>query len=569
MLSVTQRISMVSQPRGGYINPKTMHFEQFRDGIKLYDIPFEYKSIQGLAVDYYTRYLTGTKIEDAFKVSLYGAKIMGETEKARELLNGIPYNRKQAIINVCKLVGYDVAYRKGKEFFKPIEQIVPSEELIHNVIVMVKRSLDFFKEYGPVYKSGFYCVGKNGGVISSGDGDYLTEDAIWDFKASENEPNSENTLQILMYYLLGYNSIFPWFKNIKKIGIYNPLLNNMYAINISDISDEVMNNVCRDVIGYDISENFQAWKNASGVNSKVIEEITERFPQYVPVRFSPDKFEDGIYENISLSDYWDYYMGITYPRIRPKFQTLKSITLYKKNGYMMFIATTDKNDLRIMHGGRLYKLKYPLEFYYEYMDVYAKRVLEIFSKYWQRLYGISEQLKSIEPDMQTVKKVCYPKYIQNGEIPFDWYCKYLCGNFSGKVHGCIVDIDYKNHIFVNPYDGSLTPYNAFSVKEKYVYKDITTLIKTERPEMLKGFKQMAKNNGLLFSNNNKLIENSESVLKVNKDDDISEKEKTCELVADTEIYKISGKIKALQYIYDNKLIVAWYDNLLKSNGIEE
>lgn len=145
MLSVTQRISMVTQPRGGYINPKTMHFEQFRDGIKLYDIPFEYKSIQGLAVDYYTRYLTGTKIEDAFKVSLYGAKIMGEAEKATELLNGIPYNRKQAIINVCKLVGYDVAYRKGKEFFKPIDQIVPSEELTHNVIVMVKRSLDFLR----------------------------------------------------------------------------------------------------------------------------------------------------------------------------------------------------------------------------------------------------------------------------------------------------------------------------------------------------------------------------------------------------------------------------------------
>lgn len=569
MLSVTQRISMVSQPRGGYINPKTMHFEQFRDGIKLYDIPFEYKSIQGLAVDYYTRYLTGTKLEDAFKVSLYGAKKMDETERAMELLKGISHDRKQSIINVCKLVGYDVAYRKGKKFFKPIDQIVPSEELIHNMIVMIERSLDFFKKYGPVVESGFCCVGKYSGVISSGDGDYLTKDAIWDFKASENEPNSENTLQILMYYLLGYNSFIPGFGIIKRIGIYNPLLNKMYAINISDISDEVMNNVCRDVIGYDISDNAQAWKHARDVNSKVVEEITERFPQYIPVRFFPDELEDGIYENISLSDYWDYYTGITYWRLRPKFRTLKSITLYKKNGYMMFIATTDKNNLRLMHGGWLRKLKYPIEFYYEYMDVYAKRVLEVFSKYWQRLYEISEQLKSIEPDRRSAKKVYYPQFSPTVGLTSDKYGNYLCENFSGEVHGCIVDLDFYNHIFVNPYDGSLTPYNAYSKIEKYVYKNIPALLKAKRPEMLKGFKRMVKNNGLLFSKNNKLIENSTSVLEVDNDDDISEREEQCELVVDTEIYKISGKIKALQYIYDNKLIVAWYDNLLKSNGIDE
>lgn len=151
----------------------------------------------------------------------------------------------------------------------------------------------------------------------------------------------------------------------------------------------------------------------------------------------------------------------------------------------------------------------------------------------------------------------------------DKYGNYLCENFSGEVHGCIVDLDFYNHIFVNPYDGSLTPYNAYSKIEKYVYKNIPALLKAKRPEMLKGFKRMVKNNGLLFSKNNKLIENSTSVLKVDNDDDISEREEQCELVVDTEIYKISGKIKALQYIYDNKLIVAWYDNLLKSNGIEE
>ena len=40
-------------------------------------------------------------------------------------------------------------------------------------------------------------------IVSSGDGDYLTEDTLWDFKVSKEEPKSKYTLQLLMYYIMG------------------------------------------------------------------------------------------------------------------------------------------------------------------------------------------------------------------------------------------------------------------------------------------------------------------------------------------------------------------------------
>ena len=39
---------------------------------------------------------------------------------------------------------------------------------------MVKRSLAFWKEYGPITKDGFTFEGGYTDIVSSGDGDYLT-----------------------------------------------------------------------------------------------------------------------------------------------------------------------------------------------------------------------------------------------------------------------------------------------------------------------------------------------------------------------------------------------------------
>ena len=75
MVSVTQRIKQVKQPWGGYIRPKTaFHAQQFDDETALNDEENIHPILVGLLVDYLTRFMNGALLEDAFKVSLQGAK---------------------------------------------------------------------------------------------------------------------------------------------------------------------------------------------------------------------------------------------------------------------------------------------------------------------------------------------------------------------------------------------------------------------------------------------------------------------------------------------------------------
>ena len=55
MLSVTKRISIVQQPKSGYIPPKALTAEVYYDDMKINRINPAHKAIQGMAVDYLTR----------------------------------------------------------------------------------------------------------------------------------------------------------------------------------------------------------------------------------------------------------------------------------------------------------------------------------------------------------------------------------------------------------------------------------------------------------------------------------------------------------------------------------
>lgn len=135
---------------------------------------------------------------------------------AKKLLKGIKGLDNESISNACKLVGYDVCFRAGVIGYKPVEEIKPDSDTIENIVIMVKRSLAFWKEYGPITKDGFNFEGGYTDIVSSGDGDYLTEDTLWDFKVSKEEPKSKYTLQLLMYYIMGCHSIHPEFQKIEN-----------------------------------------------------------------------------------------------------------------------------------------------------------------------------------------------------------------------------------------------------------------------------------------------------------------------------------------------------------------
>ena len=262
MYSVTKRISMVKQPYGGYLNKKQFDITTIDDGKILNEKENIHASLIGLAVDYLTRFLMGTSAEEAFKISLQGALCLDlflnnasdkkglALRNAKKLLKGIKGLDDESVNNVCKLVGYDVCFRAGIMGYKPVEEINPDSDTIGNIVIMVERSLTFWKEYGPIIKDGFTFEGGYTDIVSSGDGDYLTRGTLWDFKVSKEEPKSKYTLQLLMYYIMGCHSIHPEFKQIEKLGIFNPRKNKVYIANISLISPEIIEKVSRDVIGY-------------------------------------------------------------------------------------------------------------------------------------------------------------------------------------------------------------------------------------------------------------------------------------------------------------------------------
>lgn len=249
MPSVTQRISQIKQPHGGYLNPNDFQIINNNDNEELLEENI-HSSLVGLAVDYLTRVMLNTPAIDAFKISLLGATIIGERKKAERLLKNIRGIDSKSIYNACKIVGYDVCYRAGPTGYRNVDSINANKATINNIRIMVKRSITFFDNYGPMVKDGFTFEGGYTKLINKGDGDFLTKDTLWDFKVSSRKPKSAHTLQLLVYYIMGMHSVHPEFKNIKKVGIFNPRMNIVYLKNINEIPKETIDKISEEVIGY-------------------------------------------------------------------------------------------------------------------------------------------------------------------------------------------------------------------------------------------------------------------------------------------------------------------------------
>lgn len=314
MYSVTQRISMIKQPYGGYLPVKELKTVKIDDGKKLNDNENIHASLVGIAVDYLTRFMVGSEKEEAFKISLLGAqlldKMLGESKYLKEaiiLLDKISGLDDLSIINACKLSGFDVVVRSSIMGYKPIEDINPDNATIYNIKTMVDRSIEFWKEYGPVISEGFTFEGGYTDIISVGDGDYLTSDTLWDFKVSKYNPTSKQTLQILIYYLMGKHSIHKEFDEIKKLGLYNPRKNVIRYVSIDEIQGDTIKEVCLNVIGYKLedlkidelllSENQETFIDPLNINDIV--ESSRKKRMRAIIQMDDESHIIKIYESVS------------------------------------------------------------------------------------------------------------------------------------------------------------------------------------------------------------------------------------------------------------------------------
>lgn len=257
MASVVQRIWEIKQPRGGYVPLKSFRAIHINKSRELHLQENIAPSLVGLAVDYLTRCAMGTPVRQAFEVSIMGAGMIGEERKALALADKMKKLDTSSIVNACKLSGYDVWTRAGGKGYRPVEEIYPNENTIENIREMVKRGVRFFREFGPMVLDGFTFEGGYTELITCGDGDYLTKDTLWDFKVSKYPPDSSATLQLLIYYLMGKHSIHKEFQNIKQIGIFNPRLNMIWMLQAEKIPEDVIYQVSKNVIGYEMSEKSE------------------------------------------------------------------------------------------------------------------------------------------------------------------------------------------------------------------------------------------------------------------------------------------------------------------------
>lgn len=260
MSSVTHRIAQIKQPRGGYIKPSQFDVYRINDEYVLYDNENVHASIIGMVVDYLTRCEMGADPKNTFIIACMGAaraeEIFGQKnaiKNANKLLRGIKGIDKKSIINACKLVTYDVWFRNpmGAMMARGADAINPDIETVQNIRILIERSVKFWEIYGPIVQEGFtfepYGYTE---TVDSGDGDYLTVDTLWDFKVSRKKPTSKHTLQLLMYWIMGQHSGQQIFRNIKKLGIFNPRLNEVYLLDVRNIPQEVIFEIEQDVICY-------------------------------------------------------------------------------------------------------------------------------------------------------------------------------------------------------------------------------------------------------------------------------------------------------------------------------
>lgn len=249
-VSVTRRVREICQPPGGYINPSLMKETIYDDGQELGEENIA-PHIVGLAVDYLFRFMDGDSVEDAFQISILGAKRLGRYDEIKPILAAITGLDDESIANACRLCLFDGYIRAGKAPKTKLNDFQPDVQTCFNIRVFVNRTLEFFKTYGPVVDRAPTFFGGYTTTINRGDGDYITKDTFWDMKVSKNPINKDQTLQVAIYFLMGKHSMWPWFDTLRIIGIFNPRLNKSYVFDMKSLPDSVIKEIETDIIGYD------------------------------------------------------------------------------------------------------------------------------------------------------------------------------------------------------------------------------------------------------------------------------------------------------------------------------
>lgn len=231
-------------------------------------------------------------------------------------------------------------------------------------------------------------------------------------------------------------------------------------------------------------------------------------------------YKDGIHE-ITSEQYKDFNIGRGIESKGCNYQG--RIYMLKHDGLYMFILEREIS-LYLLVGGRIKKLDHDdIDYYYNNMSLYGQKVREAIKPYQQFLEAISKEVKSF--------------------------------GGTGKIHGCIIDISWFSHIYVNPFDGKVTPYWALDRYSRLPYENIQKLLEENNPLLVERFRLEHNRRNLPFIDKY-MIQN------MNK----NEVDVIPEWIFGTEMYEPSKVLRAVQYIWSQNVIRIWDEDILKSQS---
>lgn len=231
-------------------------------------------------------------------------------------------------------------------------------------------------------------------------------------------------------------------------------------------------------------------------------------------------YSDGVHE-INSFDYLEFYSYVNervcgngiVERMIEKNEC--NFYMIKKSGYYGFFLISD-NSSYICEGGRVKKLSSNNEigYYYDNFDAMVDIYIEGLSPYRRDQEKIARAVREIGGD--------------------------------GTIHGCIIDIDFTNHIMFNPFDGSMSYYYSPEFGKVQVYSSIDKLLKLHAPLLL-----------------NKYIKASNKLFPVCQ----KEKSITSEKLEDVDrkggAYGLSEKVQQIQRLFSCKVLRDWNDAVLE------
>lgn len=445
----------------------------------------------------------------------------------------------QTVVEVCKREQY---FRSGNSDDIKQEYTV-DDNLLKHIKKLLIRNKKFFDRFGESRIIGYHShfgikpnpveyYGKSFDalhVFIKGDGDYLLSNALMDLKVSSlNNDKSFWKKQLILYYLgldkeeLNSNDIN--YNDIKYLINFNPRYNVVYKIYLQPDNTKlwfnIRQNIYLNIQNLDSELQSYAKKLASDLKVRTI----ATFDQARHFKNPFLKYEDGIHQ-ITKHEYLALFNA---PKIKGQ------LYLIKRNGFYMFLVrrhlANGKYHLNILNGGTQYRATHDLQYYYDNLLVYGHTIELAFKKYQAFLVRLGSELRLLA-------------HIKPSNIFSD----------TGRVHGSIVDIDYYNHIYVNPMTGKMKFYYAPSVSNRIVYPSFHSLLKNSSVDV-----------GELMENNLKLLPNN-SLLKLDESYhlELSMSEHTPELLAPKDLNQLNLKTQQDSYVIKPEY---QYDQEMYSNS---